>query len=291
MRYGYCMRALDFRILNVFTDGNDRLSGNPLAVFEDGSELSDTEMLALARQLNLSETTFLLPPTVASASRRVRIFTPSFEMPFAGHPTLGTAHVVRSLSGGDDIALEMKVGVVEVRAAGDRWTLRAAVAPETRKPAASRADLSRMLGHGEDVLGADPLWVDTGAEQLLLPLRSVADVEAARPDGALLARDGFTEKRGASMAYAWARRDDATIVARFFFISGGGVVEDPATGSACANLGGYLIATGARLPVDLTVLQGTAIGRPSRLGLRVDESRAIFVSGRVIEIARGRLIL
>jgi trans-2,3-dihydro-3-hydroxyanthranilate isomerase len=285
------MRNLDFRILNVFTDGSDRLSGNPLAVFEDGSELGDAEMLALARQFNLSETTFLLPAQTAGATRRVRIFTPSFEMPFAGHPTLGTAHVVRSLSGGDRLVLEMKAGLVDVLAEGDRWTLRAAVAPETRKPDASRAALSRMLGHDHDVLAGEPLWVDTGAEQLVLPLSSVADVEAARPDGALLARDGFSTKRGASMAYAWARRDEATVVARFFFISGGGVVEDPATGSACANLGGYLIATGAKLPVDLTVLQGMAIERPSRLGLRVDESRAIFVSGAVVEIARGRLRL
>ena len=285
------MRTLDFRILNVFTDGTDRLSGNPLAVFEDGSALADGEMQALARQFNLSETTFLLPPQAAGATRRVRIFTPSFEMPFAGHPTLGTAHVVRSLSGGDRVALEMKAGIVDVRAEGDRWTLRAAVAPTTRKPDASRADLSRMLGHEGDVLSSEPLWVDTGAEQLVLPLRSVADVEACLPDAALLARHGFSEKRGASMAYAWARRDADSVVARFFFISGGGVVEDPATGSACANLGGYLVATGAPLPVELTVLQGASIKRPSRLGLRVDESRAIFVSGDVVEIARGRLSL
>jgi len=107
----------------------------------------------------------------------------------------------------------------------------------------------------------------------------------------LLAKHGFSEKRGASMAYAWARRDAATVVARFFFISGGGVVEDAATGSACANLGGYFIATGAPLPVELTVEQGAAIRRPSRLGLRVDGDGAIFVTGNVVEIGRGKLEL
>ncbi len=286
------MRTLDFRILNVFTAGDDRLSGNPLAVFEDGSALSDQEMQALARQWNLSETTFLLPARSPSATSGVRIFTPSFEMPFAGHPTLGSAHVVRARRGGGDrVALEMKAGVIEVVADGDRWTLRAARPPAVRTPAATREELSRMLGHAEDVLAADPLWVDTGAEQLILPLRSVAEVEACRPDVALLARHGFSESRGASMAYAWARRDEVSVVARFFFISGGGVVEDPATGSACANLGGYLLTTGVELPVELTVFQGAAVRRPSHLGLRVDARGDVYVSGSVIEIARGTLWL
>src|SRR5690348_11243341 len=96
-----------FRILNVFV-AEGPLSGNALAVFEDGSALSDARMQALALQLNLSETTFLLPPST-NATARVRIFSPSFEMPFAGHPTLGTAHVARSLLGcGDRLTLEMQ---------------------------------------------------------------------------------------------------------------------------------------------------------------------------------------
>src|ERR1700723_505343 len=115
-----------YRTLNVFTVEGDRLSGNPLCVFEDGRGLSDAQMQALARQLNLSETTFVLPATAKGATARVRIFTPTFEMPFAGHPTLGTAQVVRELAAaGDRVALEMKAGVVEVTAKGDVWTLRA----------------------------------------------------------------------------------------------------------------------------------------------------------------------
>src|SRR5580658_8224702 len=100
-----------YRILNVFTAGDDRLSGNPLCVFEDGRPFSDREMQSLARQFNLSETTFVLPPSSPKATARVRIFTPNFEMPFAGHPTLGTAHVVRDLSSaGDRVRLEMIAG-------------------------------------------------------------------------------------------------------------------------------------------------------------------------------------
>ncbi|TMG86079.1 MAG: PhzF family phenazine biosynthesis protein, partial [Betaproteobacteria bacterium] len=93
------MTSYPFRIINVFAE--ERLAGNPLAVFEDGHGLDDATMQALALQFNLSETTFILPSTRATA--RVRIFTPTFEMPFAGHPTLGTAHVVRALKGGDAV--------------------------------------------------------------------------------------------------------------------------------------------------------------------------------------------
>jgi len=129
---------LAYRLLNVFTVAGDRLSGNPLCVFEDGRGLEPAVMQALARQLNLSETTFVLPATRPEATARVRIFTPDFEMPFAGHPTLGTAQVVRALTGaGDTVTLEMAAGLVEVRAEGERWTLRAARAPVTRPPAAS----------------------------------------------------------------------------------------------------------------------------------------------------------
>src|SRR5229473_854297 len=116
------MTAYAYRLLNVFTLDGKRLSGNPLCVFEDGRGLDSATMQALARQFNLSETTFIFPSEKASAA--VRIFTPNYEMPFAGHPTLGTAHVVRAVRGGGDrVALEMHAGLVEVSADGDAWTL------------------------------------------------------------------------------------------------------------------------------------------------------------------------
>lgn len=291
---------LSYRILNVFTAGA-RLSGNPLCVFTDGRGLADADMQALARQLNLSETTFILPPTRPEATRRVRIFTPAFELPFAGHPTLGTAYVVRELAradagagGGAHVTLEMTAGLVpvqaDVTAARARLTLRTAVAPSTRPVEASRPALAQMLGVDAAAVG-EPLWVDTGAEQLVVPLRSPADVAAARPDAARLARDGFSQRRGASMAYVWARAGGDVVSARFFFLAGGSVVEDPATGSACANLGGYLLATGHALPLSATVHQGEAVGRPSHLGLHVDAQGQIFVSGEVVELGRGTLTL
>jgi trans-2,3-dihydro-3-hydroxyanthranilate isomerase len=283
-----------FRILNVFTAGEDRLSGNPLCVFEDGRSFSDTQMQALARQFNLSETTFILPPSSPQATARVRIFTPGFEMPFAGHPTLGTAHVVRALtSSGDRVTLEMIAGLVEVSSEGDSWRLKVARPPETRKPSASMKDLAEMLGLPEAALAPNPLWVDTGSEQLIVPLRDVVHVREAKPIAPLLLRHARSEKRGESLAYVWAREagGDQHAVARFFFFSGNSVVEDPATGSACANLGGWWLDTRAPLPVKLEVRQGEAVRRPSILHLEVDADRRIFVSGRVVELGRGTVSL
>lgn len=279
-----------FRIVNVFTVDGDRLSGNPLCVFEDARGLSDVQMQALARQLNLSETTFVLPPTNDAATAHVRIFTPGFEMPFAGHPTLGTAHVVRSLRGGDRLTLEMRAGLVEVNAEGDAWTLRAAKPPATRKVDATRAELAQMVGLPDDAIVAEPLWVNTGVEQLVMPIRDAELVRAARPVPELIAKHGYSEARDEAMAYLWAYDGDALCV-RFFFTQHGAVIEDPATGSACANLGGWFLATGAPLPVAATLRQGDAVGRPSRLGLRVDADRNIFVSGSAIELGRGTIDL
>lgn len=301
------MKTLAYRILNVFTVSGDRLSGNPLCVFEDGSALSDAEMQALARQFNLSETTFLLRPTKAQATARVRIFTPTFEMPFAGHPTLGTAHVVRSLASGDRdrnrdrVVLEMKAGEVDVTARGDRWKLRTARSPESRVPSASRGEIAAMIGLPASAIAADPMWLDTGAEQLVIPLASADDVRRAKPSASLLGQHGFSPKRNASMAYVWAPLDSAEtsgsaktvgdeeqILARFFFNAHDSVVEDPATGSACANLGGYLLMT-SKMSGNWRIHQGEAIGRPSHLHLQIDAAGQIFVAGEVIELGKGTL--
>jgi len=274
-----------FRILNVFTVGGDRLSGNPLCVFEDARGLSAEQMQALARQFNLSESTFILPSSQATA--HVRIFTPGFEMPFAGHPTLGTAHVVRALRGGDSITLEMKAGIVPVTASGDTWTLKTAKAPVTKPVAATRAELARMVGLPDDAVCDEPLWVNTGAEQLVIPIATADLVRAARPVPELIVKHGYSDTREEAMAYLWA--PDGTV--RFFFTQHGAVIEDPATGSACANLGGWVVARGHQLPVAMTLRQGDAVRRPSQLGLRIDTDRGIFVTGSVVELGSGTLDL
>ncbi len=275
-----------FRIVNVFTVDGDPFSGNPLCVFEDAQGLDTACMQQLARQMNLSETTFVLPATTDQADARVRIFTPGFEMPFAGHPTLGTASVVAR--GRPRVTLEMGAGLVPVTVGGAEYTLRAAKAPATRPVDASRSELCAMLGLPDGSICDEPLWVNTGVEQLIVPIATPALVRAAKPVLALLERHGFSAARNEAMAYLWAKDEPAWSV-RFFFTSNGALLEDPATGSACANLGAFLITCGAHLPLAATLLQGGGIGRPSRLGLRVDEHGGIFVSGAVIEIGRGTI--
>jgi PhzF family phenazine biosynthesis protein len=282
------MPALRYRIINVFAESP--LAGNPLCVFEDGSSLDTASMQALALQFNLSETTFILPPTAGGATARVRIFTPGFEMPFAGHPTLGTAHVVRALmNAGDQVTLEMQAGIIPVSARGDEWTLKAN-APRTHVPHASRHEFAQMLGLDTSEVLDGSLWVDTGSEQLIMPLASAGAVERCQPNAGLLMKYSVGNKRK-GLVYVWACSDESTVRARFFFTKHASLVEDPGTGSACANLGGWFLAHGKPLPVDVKVLQGDQIGRPCRLGLRVDTDNNIFVSGRVVALGGGEITL
>lgn len=281
------MSTYSYRLLNVFAIDDDKFSGNPLCVFEDARGLDDATMQALALQFNLSETTFILPSDKATV--RVRIFTPTFEMPFAGHPTLGTAHVVREIKGvGNTLSLEMKAGVIPVSAQDNIWTLRAN-APAWRSVAASRSQLADMLGLVESDIGEQPLWVSTGSEQLIIPLRSAAAVMRCEPRAELLQRYAKVQEERFRV-YVWSAAD-GDIAARFFFANGNSYVEDPATGSACANLGGWFVATQAALPLHKRVLQGTAVNRPSELLLRVATNQEICVSGKVIELGRGSVNL
>ena len=282
------MTTYAYRILNVFARSG-RLTGNPLCVFEDGDGMSDEDMQALARQFNLSETTFLLPSSKATA--RVRIFTPSYEMQFAGHPTLGTAHVVRDLKGcGDELNLEMKAGVIPVSAAGNRWTLEANT-PRGRAVPHSRAELAEMLGLAESDMGEWPLWISSGREQLMVPLKSVEAVRRARPKVDVFNR--LKSEDGQSMAYVFFD-GGREVEARFFFPNGTAILEDPATGSACANLGGWFSVIQPRVPVARSVSQGEAVKRPSTLFLNVEWQESnprIFVGGDVIELGRGTVDL
>lgn len=280
------MAAFSYRLVNVFTQGRTPLSGNPLCVFERAQTLAATRMQALALQFNLSETSFILPSERASAA--VRIFTPRYEMPFAGHPTLGTAHVCRALGlGGDRLTLELPAGVIPVHASGDRWTLQAR-APVWREVSEPRLTLAAMLGLEECELGERPLWVNAGVEQLVVPLASEAAVRRVNVRADLLSE--LPSADGHSQVYVFAPAG-AGLLARFFFPQGRAVLEDPATGSACANLGGWCLATGRTLPCEFDISQGEYTGRPSALRLRVDEERHVLVSGDVIELGRGSITL
>jgi trans-2,3-dihydro-3-hydroxyanthranilate isomerase len=279
------MTELNYRLLNVFTREGGTLTGNPLCVFEHGETLSEQTMQALARQFNLSETTFLLPPTVPGAHARVRIFTPSYEMPFAGHPTLGSAHVCRELRrGGDDLRLEMQAGVIPVSAHGARWTLVANTASH-REVDVPRERLAFLLGLDRDDIAERPLWVKAGREQLVIPLHGVDAVRRAMPRPEAFSE--LTSGDGSSMAYVFTESAPGRVLSRFFFPNGIGITEDPATGSATANLGGWWLAMQRPLPSSIVASQGEQVGRPSTLFLEVDSSGQIRVGGEVLELGRG----
>jgi PhzF family phenazine biosynthesis protein len=280
------MSSHAFRLVNVFTR-QGRLTGNPLCVFESGTDFDSQTMQALARQFNLSETTFILPSSRADA--RVRIFTPTYELPFAGHPTLGTAHVCRAMKlGGDTLRLEMDAGLIVVTAHENRWTL-TAPSPSWREAQVSRAALGRALGLEEHDIGERPMWVKAGREQLIIPLTSEDAVRRAAPQPSAFAE--IESEDGVAMAYIFAADGATQTVARFFFPQEGAMREDPATGSATANLGGWYLAMGRTLPVRIRISQGEAVGRPSTLYLEIDAERQIRVGGEVIEIGRGTLTL
>lgn len=285
------MATHPFRVVNVFTQNQGPFTGNPLCVFEDGSGLNSEQMQGLARQFNLSETTFILPS--ARADARVRIFTPSYEMAFAGHPTLGSAHVCRALKlGGDSLQLEMQAGLIPVRAAGDRWTL-SALGATSRELDVSRDTLAEALGLKSADIGERPLWVKAGKEQLVVPLNSTDAVRRAMPSAEVMSK--IVSEDGHSMAYVFCLsgaaggRDQA--LARFFFPAGGAILEDPATGSATANFGAWCLAMKRPLPVQLQISQGELLGRPSTLYLEVNRDAQVFVGGDVLEIGRGNITL
>jgi trans-2,3-dihydro-3-hydroxyanthranilate isomerase len=293
------MATHPFRIVNVFTQGRLPFTGNPLCVFEDGTGLSDAQMQSLARQFNLSETTFILPPSDAKsrAHARVRIFTPSYEMAFAGHPTLGTAHICRTLKkGGDSLLLEMQAGLVPVTAIENRWTL-SALPATSRELDVPRDALAAALGLQLHDIGERPLWVKAGKEQLVIPLTSTDAVRRASPVPAAL--DKIRSEDGQSMAYLFCFVEpDPTspntgrhALARFFFPAGGAILEDPATGSATANFGAWCAAMKQELPQQVQISQGEFADRPSTLFLEVNRQAQIFVGGDVLEIGRGTITL
>ena len=280
-------QALRYRLVNVFAVPGDPFSGNPLCVFEDGSSLSEDQMQGLALQFNLSETTFLVDPE-GGADLGVRIFTPHYEMAFAGHPTLGSAAVARDLGRSSDLVrLSMPAGVIPVVATGEEWTLtaRAAVVGPEYEP----ADIAAAVGLEADEL-VGPVQVSTGSAQVIAQAVSVDSVRRAVGDAAVMRRyAGMGTRGGETLVYLWCQTGERTIEARALFTQGAVAVEDPATGSACANLGAWLAAQGRS--GGWTIAQGAQIGRPSRLQLSVSPDGEVEVGGLVRLVGSGQVSL
>ncbi|MBB5191504.1 PhzF family phenazine biosynthesis protein [Silvimonas terrae] len=275
------MASYRYRIVNVFAE--TPWAGNPLAVFEDARGLDAAAMQTLAQQLNLSETTFVFPS--ARADAQVRIFTPTYELPFAGHPTLGTAWVLAQTLGKSHLTLEFKAGVIPVVAHEHHRMQLSANAP-TYRFAPPAADMAHALGIAPEQVAGTPRFVNTGTEQLVVPLASAEAVQACTPDLALMNIHAKNE-RGIIQTLVWAWAED-DIVARFFWVQNGQLAEDHGTGSACANLGGWLLAEQTTtLPLTASMVQGHGIGRLAHLSLLIDADKQIHVGGRVAEVGRG----
>lgn len=287
------MRRFRYQLVNVFVEsGTATFGGNPLCVFENAHGMTDAEMQALAAQFNLSETTFILPRD--GQHPVVRIFTPGFEMPFAGHPTIGTSFVANRLGlpgcTGNSLKLNLPVGDIPATFDDGAWTFTAN--PHTsRASGIATADMAAMLGIEASDFAGEARYVDTGSEQFVVPVASVDVLKRVRPDPALLAKHVKT-KQGRYLAYVVARVAADRFQVRFFFPKDGGMMaEDPGTGSACANLGGYLLDAGEAVPARFTVTQGECINRLNMLQLSLTAERRIRVGGRVLALGEGEIQL
>jgi len=275
--------ARNFHQLDVFTA--TAMRGNPLAVVHDAGGIADEQMAALARWTNLSETTFLLPPTEPQADYRVRIWTPGGELPFAGHPTLGSCFAWLAAGGlprsGGEVVQQCGVGLVRVRRDGERLAF---AAPPRRRTGPLDEALLDRIGRGLRIGRGDILhhqWVDNGPGWCAVMLRSAAQVLAVRPDWPAL--DGI--KLGL------VGRHDAGHDAAFEVraLIGGGNYEDPVTGSLNASLAQWLMESGLA-PASYVAAQGTVLQRAGRVHLRRDGD-TVWVGGQVTPCIAGTIVL
>jgi len=313
------LRTYKFIQLDVFTD--HAFGGNPLAVFPEAEGITDEQMQQIAREMNLSETVFVLPSDKDEAVRRLRIFTPGNELPFAGHPIVGAwnclaqegvvplpengngwVHLKHEVGigvlpidiefkDGEPARVVMTQGKFEIRGEIDDWQ--------------DQAQIARALGLArEDLDESLPIQaVSTGNTMLLVPVRSLADLGSCKVNLPMLEEiyESHSAFGGGTGCYAFTRETleigEARAHARFFI--GQNIGEDPATGSAAGPLGGYLVHHGATRvdPVEgvykFVIEQGDFINRPSRIGLEVKgepgKVERVCVSGTSVVVARGVL--
>jgi len=282
------MQQRNFKQVDVFTATPYR--GNPLAVVLDGSGLSDEELQRFARWTNLSETTFLLPPSNDAADYRVRIFTPGGELPFAGHPTLGSCHAWLEAGGKprgrEFIVQECKVGLVKLRRDNARLAF---AAPPLKRSAPSPAVLAQVataLGlKASQVIAAQTL--DNGPVWLTLLLDSPQTVLRLSPNHLELKNLGH--KVGVAAAYSGHARGAPDLEVRAF-AAPIGIAEDPVTGSLNASLAEWLITEG-HMPARYLAAQGARLDRAGRVSIERDDSGQVWVGGASVTCISGSVAL
>lgn len=305
------MRTYCFHQIDVFTDRP--LTGNALAVFPDAEGLDAREMQALAREMNLSETTFVFPSE--NATRHVRFFTPAAEIPLAGHPTIGTWWTMAELgrldlpeNGSIRITQETGAGVlpveIDVTAGAPTTVVMTQARPEFGTQVADIEGLATALGGGLSLIPPDhaPQVVSTALPQLMIPIRSLKELSALPVGGKGGELADFLRRLGTDCAMCYSLETEspsATVHCRMF-APGLGVPEDPATGSAAGALGAYLVRHGIVEPrsgtATVAVEQGLEIGRPSWIEVQVSvgsngEISAVRVGGKAVTVIDGEVRL
>lgn len=278
------MTEYRFTQLDVFTDAP--MLGNPVAVVHDAAGLDDRRMAAFARWTNLSETTFLLPPTDAAADYRLRIFTPGGELPFAGHPTLGSCHAWLAAGGVPRepgvVVQQCGIGLVRVRRARDRLAF---AAPPLRREPVDAALLSAVCAAlgltAEHILAAS--WLDNGPRWLALRLAGAAQVRALAPDHAALKSLAMV-----GIVAPQPHGDDTAFEVRAF-AAPMGIDEDPVTGSLNAGLAQWLFDEGLA-PATYVAAQGSALGRAGRVFVEC-EGETVWIGGHVVPCIDGTVRL
>ena len=300
------MRYLHY---DVFTD--TRFEGNQLAVFHDARGLSPELMQAITKEMNFSECTFILPAEAPGTDVRMRIFTPGTELPMAGHPTIGSTFALAALGviakGRDSFVFGLGVGPTKVELAweGDRlsfaWMDQRPA--EFRAPASPRPDIIKSIGldaAAVDATGLPIEEVSCGNPFLIVPIRTRAAVDAAEADLSAMRqlRSAFPGGHVGVLFFTAEPVDPRITAYSRMFAPSAGIVEDPATGSAAGPLGCYLVKHGLvhRDEMrDMVNLQGVAMGRPSRLHMRVTENNGaitrVQVGGNSVRVGEGTIDL
>jgi PhzF family phenazine biosynthesis protein len=289
------MKQRPFKQVDVFTARP--YYGNPLAVVLDGSGLSTEDMQHFTNWTNLSECTFLLPPTQAGADYKVRIFCPGRELPFAGHPTLGTCHAWLEAGGvpkSDFIVQECGIGLVKIKRDAANGRLAFAAPPLRRSGSLDEVDVA-LIARGLGVARSDIVahaWCDNGPNWRGVMLRSAEQVLALKPDAAILAGldIGVVGPRGkVGVVGAQAAGDETQFEVRAFFPGNNGMAEDPVTGSLNAGIAQWLIGAGLA-PTSYVAAQGTALARAGRV--HVDTLGAdVWIGGASVTCIDGRVLL
>ena len=274
--YGYVL-------VNVFAPSH--FAGNPLAVFPHADGLSDADMQAIAIQMNLAETVFAFKSEDAVA--KLRIFTPDYELPFAGHPVIGAARVLDQLKRlPAEFTVQTEAGITELKRDKMRYTFTRNQGECSEVVSSEVPALLTALGLDDLSVSSAPCWVNTGSEQLLLEVSQTEVLSHIKPDAAQLSA-WFAKQGKRAAVYLWHEKNRYVRV-RFFSAVGNVLTEDIGTGSACANLGGWCLAHGLN-DVNWLIQQGDYLRRPNRLHLQTSAEGLIYVGGETIVVGHGSL--